>query len=79
MFFDFISSVVNIVSKSWKTGIFWLLLSLFIWLLGVGGRDLYALPGLIGFILLLLEVRQNYKLSLSFNFLLTLRIHFFVI
>ena len=69
MFFDFISSVVNIVSKSWKTGIFWLLLSLFIWLLGVGGRDLYALPGLIGFILLFLEVRQNYKLSLSFNFL----------
>ena len=69
MFFDFISSVVNIVSKSWKTGIFWLLLSLFIWLLGVGGRDLYAFPSLIGFILLFLEVRQNYKLSLSFNFL----------
>ena len=69
MFFDFISSVVNIVSKSWKTGIFWLLLSLFIWLLGVGGRDLYAFPSLIGFILLFLEVRQSYKLSLSFNFL----------
>jgi hypothetical protein len=32
----------------WKTSIFWLSTSLVVWMLGIGGRDLYALPGLIG-------------------------------
>jgi len=68
MFFDFKSSVGIILSKSWKTGSFWLSLSLIIWLLGVGGRDLYALPCLIGFILFFIEIHQKNKLSLSFSF-----------
>ena len=68
MFFDSINYVLRILNKSWKTGSFWLSLSLTIWLLGVGGRDLYALPGLIGFILLFFEVRRNKELSLSFIF-----------
>ena len=58
----------NLKERPWTASSFWLSLSLIIWLLGVGGRDLYALPGLIGFILLFLEVRQNFKLSLSFSF-----------
>ena len=39
---------------SWNTSHVWLLISLIIWMLGIGGVDLYALPALIGLIILFL-------------------------
>ena len=59
----------NLKERLWSASSFWLSLSLIIWLFGVGGRDLYALPGLIGFILLFIEVRKKQSLSLSFSFI----------
>ena len=56
---------------SWKTSYIWFWISLIIWMLGIGGSDLYALPALIGLILLFRELIINDKplpfISTSFN------------
>ena len=44
---------------SWKTSYIWFWISLIIWMLGIGGSDLYALPALIGLILLFRELIIN--------------------
>ena len=41
---------------SWETSYFWLWLSLIVWMLGIGGSDLFALPVFIGLILLFKEL-----------------------
>ena len=33
---------------TWNTSYVWLLVSLIVWMFGIGGSDLYALPALIG-------------------------------
>ncbi|SVC48318.1 uncharacterized protein METZ01_LOCUS301172, partial [marine metagenome] len=53
---------------SWKTGLFWLSTSLFVWMLGIGGRDLYALPGLIGLIFLFRELILKNKSFAEYYF-----------
>ena len=61
----------NLKNLSWKTSYIWFWISLIIWMLGVGGSDLYALPALIGLILLFRELIINDKplpfISTSFN------------
>ncbi len=42
--------------RSWTTSYFWFLISLIVWMLGIGGSDLYALPALIGIIILFREI-----------------------
>ena len=37
----------------------WLLLSLIVWMVGIGGSDLYALPAVVGIILLFREIIIN--------------------
>jgi uncharacterized membrane protein len=59
----------NLKERPWTASSIWLSLSLIIWFLGVGGRDLYALPSLVGFILLFIEVLKKQSLSLSFSFI----------
>ena len=44
---------------SWKTSYIWFCISLIIWMLGIGASDLYALPALIGLILLFRELIIN--------------------
>jgi uncharacterized membrane protein len=44
---------------SWKTSYVWFWISLIVWMLGVVGTDLYALPALIGLILLFKEIIIN--------------------
>jgi len=44
---------------SWTTSLFWLGISLIVWMLGIGGSDLYALPALIGLIFLFREIIIN--------------------
>ena len=46
-------------SLSWKTSYFWFWISLIVWMLGLGGSDLYALPALIGLVLLFRELILN--------------------
>ncbi len=53
---------------SWKTGLFWLSTSLFVWMIGIGGRDLYALPGLIGLIFLFRELILKNKSFAEYYF-----------
>lgn len=52
----FESPLKSFKNLAWKTSIFWVSTSLIVWMLGIGGRDLYALPGLIGIILLIREL-----------------------
>ena len=56
---------------SWTTSLFWLGISLIVWMLGIGGSDLYALPALIGIIILFREIiiidRPLPFIPLSFN------------
>jgi len=52
----FESPLKSFKKLAWKTSIFWLSTSLIVWIFGIGGRDLYALPGLIGLILLFREL-----------------------
>ena len=55
----------------WKTSYIWFWISLIVWMLGIGGSDLYALPALIGLILLFRELIIHDKplpfISTSFN------------
>ena len=44
---------------SWKTSYAWFWISLIVWMLGVVGTDFYALPALIGLILLFKEIIIN--------------------
>ena len=44
---------------SWNTSHVWFLISLIVWMLGIGGSDLYALPALIGLIILFREIIIN--------------------
>ena len=64
----FINKLKNL---SWKTSYIWFWISLIIWMFGIGGPDLYALPALIGLILLFRELIINDKplpfISTSFN------------
>ena len=57
--------------RSWTTSYFWFLISLIVWMLGIGGSDLYALPALIGIIILFREIiiidRPLPFIPLSFN------------
>ena len=57
--------------RSWTTSYFWILISLIVWMLGIGGSDLYALPALIGIIILFREIiiidRPLPFIPLSFN------------
>ena len=46
----------NFKEWTWAGSYFWLWISLTVWMLGIGGSDLYALPGLIGIILLFREI-----------------------
>ena len=51
------NSVINkLKNLSWKTSYIWFWISLIIWMFGIGGSDLYALPALIGLILLFREI-----------------------
>ena len=52
----FINKLKNL---SWKTSYIWFWISLIIWMFGIGGPDLYALPALIGLILLFRELIIN--------------------
>jgi len=59
--------VINkLKNLSWKTSYIWFWISLIIWMLGIGGSDLYALPALIGLILLFRELIINDN-PLQFN------------
>ena len=46
----------NFKEWTWAGSYFWLWISLTVWMLGIGGSDLYAIPGLIGIILLFREI-----------------------
>ena len=59
--------VINkLKNLSWKTSYIWFWISLIIWMVGIGGSDLYALPALIGLILLFRELIIKDK-PLPFN------------
>ena len=62
----------NLKKRSWTASPFWLSLSMTLWMLGIGGSDLYALPGLIGILLLFREIiiidRPLTFISQSFNY-----------
>ena len=49
----------NFKERPWKDSFFWLWVSLIVWMLGIGGSDLYALPALIGLIILFREIIIN--------------------
>ncbi len=49
----------NLNKLSWTKSIFWLGVCLIVWMLGIEGSDLYALPALIGIILLFKEIIIN--------------------
>ena len=52
-----VNPVLNkLKNLSWKTSYIWFWISLIIWMFGIGGSDLYALPALIGLILLFREI-----------------------
>ena len=57
--------------RPWTTSYFWFWISLIVWMLGIGGSDLYALPALIGIIILFREIiiidRPLPFIPLSFN------------
>ena len=61
----------NFKEWSWRTSYFWFWISLIVWMLGIGGSDLYALPALIGIIILFREIiiidRPLPFIPLSFN------------
>ncbi len=44
---------------TWNTSYVWLLVSLIVWMFGIGGSDLYALPALIGLFFLFREIVIN--------------------
>jgi len=46
----------KITERPWTTSYFWFWISLIVWMLGIGGSDLYALPALIGIIILFREI-----------------------
>ena len=55
-----VNPVLNkLKNLSWKTSYIWFCISLIIWMLGIGASDLYALPALIGLILLFRELIIN--------------------
>ena len=64
----FESPLKNFKKLVWKTSIFWLSISLVVWMLGIGGRDLYALPGLIGLFFIFRELILKNKSFAEFNF-----------
>ena len=39
----------------WKNPLMWWSFALLIWFIGIGGRDLYALPALIGLVFFLIQ------------------------
>ena len=61
----------KITERPWTTSYFWFWISLIVWMLGIGGSDLYALPALIGIIILFREIiiidRPLPFIPLSFN------------
>jgi uncharacterized membrane protein len=61
----------RIKNLSWRKSNCWFWISLIIWMLGIGGSDLYAVPALIGLILLFKELILNNDplpfSSISFN------------
>ena len=61
----------NFKEWTWTASYFWLWISLTVWMLGIGGSDLYALPALIGIIILFREIiiidRPLPFIPLSFN------------
>ena len=61
----------KITERPWRTSYFWFWISLIVWMLGIGGSDLYALPALIGIIILFREIiiidRPLPFIPLSFN------------
>ena len=68
---------------SWTTSLFWLGISLIVWMLGIGGSDLYALPALIGLIFLFREIIINDSplpfFSISVNHTLVKVLYFLLI
>ena len=44
---------------TWNTSYVWLLVSLIVWMFGIGGSDLYALPAIIGLFFLFREIVTN--------------------